>query len=91
MKKSRMAGLLLLGTVIPMAGWSANRSADLGEQAAAQYRSKHPDCSTVLQYGKQTRPIGQVTGDPEKDTVAYPVERTQTSCPTNPPSAPSPK
>ena len=94
MTAARSIGLsVVLVTLMPMAGWTANTSADVttspvaqvdvGEKAAVEYRANHPPCSTVSQFGKQIKPIGQVTGDPEKDTMAYPVEHIQPDCPTD--------
>lgn len=88
---NKVGMLVILVAMTPVAGWGANTSAgrntspatqaDAGETTAAEYRVAHSICSSVLQYGNQVRPIGQVTGDPEKDTVAYPVERVQSDCP----------
>ena len=81
---------MLLATMLPIPGHGADTSNanlpattkdDVGEKFAEEYRAKHPECSAIVEYGKELAPVGQVTGDPEKDTIAYPVERIQLNCP----------
>ena len=55
-------------------------ASDEGEARAAQYYGQKGPCVIVVQYGEKPAPIGPMTGDPEKDTYAYPVKRTDNVC-----------
>ena len=50
------------------------------EARAAQYCGQKGHCVVVVQYGEKPAPIGPMTGDPEKDTYAYPVKGTDNVC-----------
>ena len=53
---------------------------DGGEARAAEYYRQKDRCAVVVQYNEKPGLIGPMTGDPEKDTYAYPVTRTDTVC-----------
>jgi hypothetical protein len=69
--------LLILLVAFPVAIASA---ADTGEQTAQQQYARTEHCATIPRYAAQPMPVGPRTGDPEKDTVAYKVERVETVC-----------
>lgn len=56
------------------------RAGDDGETRAMTYYQQQERCASVPKFSETPRPISQTTGDPEKDTYAYPVERVDTLC-----------
>jgi hypothetical protein len=58
--------------------------ADAGEVRAVDYYQHQQQCATVPHFADQVTAIGTNTGDPEKDTFAYPVKNVDTVCATNP-------
>ena len=53
---------------------------DSGEARAADYYRQKDRCAVIMQYGAKPGPVGPITGDPEKDTYAYPVKGTDNVC-----------
>jgi hypothetical protein len=51
---------------------------DEGQRRAVEYCRQKEHRAVVVQYGEKPAPVGPMTGDPEKDTYAYPVKRTDT-------------
>ncbi len=57
------------------------KALDDGEVRAVEYQQRQTHCATVPRFAEHPALIGAKTGDPEKDTIAYPVERLDTLCP----------
>lgn len=55
-------------------------AADVGEVRAVDYYQHQGRCATVPRFADQVTLIGSATGDPEKDTFAYPVTSMDTVC-----------
>lgn len=71
--------------LIPLAALASLAVADLsradeGEARGMTYYQEQERCASIPRFSETVRPMGQTTGDPEKDTYAYPVERTDTLC-----------
>ncbi len=56
---------------------------DNGEVLAMENHQRQDQCATVLRFADQPKLIGSVTGDPEKDTVAFPIRSSETFCISN--------
>jgi hypothetical protein len=72
-----IAAAVLLSSLI---GLSALAAPDEGEVRATEHYKQQDRCSTIVQYGEQATPIGPTTGNPEKDTYAFPVQHTGIVC-----------
>jgi len=53
---------------------------DMGEVHATDYYQHQRQCTTVPRFADQVTPVGATSGDPEKDTFAYPVKSVDTVC-----------
>ena len=67
--------IIVFSSPVGFRGW-----ADEGEELASDSHRLREHCQAVAQYGEQPAPVGPVTGDPEKDTYAYPVKRIDSRC-----------
>ena len=78
MKRIVAAGAIVV--LSSLMGFEGRAAPDEGEARASEYHSQKNRCAQVVQYGEKPVPAGLVTGDPEKDTHAYPVRRIDTVC-----------
>ena len=56
------------------------RADDEGERRAVTYNQEQEKCALIPKFSEGARAIGQTTGDVEKDTYAYPVQRNDRLC-----------
>jgi hypothetical protein len=81
-----MKTILVAASLVALASFLHVENAvalDDGEVQAMENHQRQDQCATVQRFADQPKLMGLVTGDPEKDTVAFPVINSETSCVSN--------